>query len=171
MTKDDTLMDKLAANIATLGPVGHLPKAPGTWGSAATVIACPFLFIPFSLTVRLIIIAAIFIIGAWAAGRAEKTFGKKDPGCVVIDEVAGQLVTFLFFPGLLTWHVLAGFLLFRLFDITKPFPVKRAEHWLPGGWGVMIDDVMAGLYAAAVLWGLRWASVTFMAKHMGGSMM
>lgn len=170
MTQSQTITDKIAANIATLGPIGHLPKAPGTWGSAATVIACPFLFIPFSFTVRLLIIALVFVVGAWAAGRAEKTFGKKDPGCVVIDEVAGQLITYFFFAGLLSWHMLAGFLLFRLFDIKKPFPVKSAEHWLPGGWGVMIDDVVAGLYAAAALWFLRWGSVTLMAQHTAGSM-
>jgi len=163
-----TSTDRLATAVATLGPIGHLKPAPGTWGSAAAVITAPFLFMPYSPTVRCLILAALFVLGSLAASRAEVVLGKKDPGCVIIDEVLGQWLTYLPFSILPTWQVLAGFLFFRLFDITKPFPIRRAENWLPGGWGVMIDDAVAGLYAAAALYGARWAFVTWVAKHMGG---
>ena len=167
-TTQHSTIDRLAASVATLGPVGHLPKAPGTWGSAAAVIVAPFLFLPHSPLVRSCILAALFILGSLASTRAERVFGRKDPGCVVIDEVLGQWITYLPFSILPTWQVLAGFLFFRLFDVTKPFPIRRAEHWLPAGWGVMIDDAMAGVYAAAALWGARWMFVNWFAIHAGG---
>ncbi|MBU1001202.1 MAG: phosphatidylglycerophosphatase A [Proteobacteria bacterium] len=166
--KHTNVSDRLATAFATLGPVGHLPKGPGTWGSAAAVIAAPFLFMPFSLMTRSLILAALFVVGSLAATRAETVLGKKDPGCVVIDEVLGQWLTFLPFSILPTWQVLAGFFFFRLFDITKPFPIRRSENWLPAGWGVMLDDVLAGLYAAAALFAARWMFVTWVAKHAGG---
>ncbi|WP_461210724.1 phosphatidylglycerophosphatase A family protein [Desulfocurvus sp. DL9XJH121] len=160
--------DRLAAFFATLGPVGHLPKGPGTWGSAAAVVTAPFLFLPHSPLTRTLILCALFVVGSLASTRAEAVFGKKDPGCVVIDEVLGQWLTYLPFSILPTWQVLAGFLFFRIFDIAKPFPIRRAENWLPGGWGVMIDDAVAGVYAAAALWAARWAFVNWVAVHAGG---
>jgi phosphatidylglycerophosphatase A len=93
---------------------------------------------------------SIFFVGAWAAGRAEKFFGRTDPGHVVIDEVAGQLITFLARPDASWKWLLAGFVLFRFFDVVKPFPARRAER-LRGGWGIMTDDVLAGLYGMAAL--------------------
>jgi len=93
---------------------------------------------------------ALFAAGVWAAGEAEKFFGRTDPGQVVIDEVAGQMLTCLLFPHA-TWKwLLGGFLLFRAFDIIKPFPARQAER-IPRGWGIMVDDVIAGGYALAVL--------------------
>lgn len=160
--------DRLAAAFATLGPVGHLPKAPGTWGSAAAVVAAPFLFMPYSPLVRSCILIALFILGSLAATRAEHVYNKQDPGCVVIDEVLGQWITYLPFSIMTTWQVLAGFLFFRIFDILKPFPIRRAEHWLPKGWGVMIDDAIAGIYAAAALWAARWVFVNWFSIHAGG---
>lgn len=160
--------DRMATAIATLGPVGHLPKAPGTWGSAAAVLLAPFLFLPFSPLARAAVLAGLFVLGAWAAGRAEATLGRKDPGCVVIDEVLGQWLTFLPFAMLPVWQVFAGLLFFRLFDIAKPFPIRRAETWLPGGWGVMIDDAVAGVYAACALGLARWGYMAFVAGHSGG---
>lgn len=160
--------DRIATAFATLGPVGHLPAGPGTWGSAVAVITAPFLFMPFSPLTRSLILAALFVLGSLAATRAEVVLGKKDPGCVIIDEVLGQWLTYLPFSILPTWQVLAGFAFFRLFDIAKPFPIRRAENWLPAGWGVMLDDVLAGLYAAAALYGARWVFVTWIAKHTGG---
>lgn len=93
---------------------------------------------------------ALCALGVWAAGKAEDFFGRTDPGHVVVDEVVGQMLTFLLFPHA-TWKwLLGGFLLFRAFDIVKPFPARQAER-IPRGWGIMLDDVIAGLYSLAVL--------------------
>ncbi len=162
--------DRIATACATLGPVGNLPKGPGTWGSAAAVIAAPFLFLPYSPVARCAILAVLFVFGAWASGRAERVLGRKDPGCVVIDEVLGQWITYLPFSIMTSWQILAGFAFFRLFDIAKPFPIRRAERWLPGGWGVMLDDALAGVYAAAALAAARWAYVAFVTSHSAASM-
>jgi phosphatidylglycerophosphatase A len=92
----------------------------------------------------------LFALGVWAAGEAERFFGRVDPGQVVIDEVVGQMLTFLLLPHA-TWKwLVGGFLLFRAFDIVKPFPARQAER-IPRGWGIMLDDVVAGLYSLAVL--------------------
>nr|WP_027177242.1 phosphatidylglycerophosphatase A [Maridesulfovibrio hydrothermalis] len=152
-------MKKIRINltqIATLGPVGFLPKAPGTWGSAAAVITAPFLFFPLPLPVKLIVLGLLFYFGAKACTAAENDLGIKDPGCVVIDEVLGQWLVFLPFSAVVGWQVIAGFILFRIFDIYKPWPVKASEKWLKSGWGVMIDDVFAGLYAMLGVWLLRY---------------
>jgi phosphatidylglycerophosphatase A len=93
---------------------------------------------------------ALFAVGVWAAGEAETYFGRTDPGQVVVDEVVGQMLTLLLIPHA-TWRWLAGgFLLFRAFDIVKPFPARQAER-IPRGWGIMVDDVIAGVYGMAVL--------------------
>jgi phosphatidylglycerophosphatase A len=93
---------------------------------------------------------ALFAAGVWAAGEAETFFGRTDPGQVVIDEVVGQMLTFLVIPHA-TWKwLVGGFLLFRTFDIVKPFPARQAER-IPRGWGIMLDDVIAGVYGLAVL--------------------
>ncbi|WP_320008800.1 phosphatidylglycerophosphatase A [Maridesulfovibrio sp.] len=143
-------------HVATLGPVGHLPKAPGTWGSAAALLTAPFLFLPFQLPVRILILGLIFYFGAKACTAAEKDLGMKDPGSVVIDELFGQWLVFLPFPAVVYWHLVVGFVLFRIFDITKPFPIKQSENWMKDGWGVMIDDGFAGLYAMLGLGLIRY---------------
>ncbi len=142
--------------IATLGPIGFLPKAPGTWGSAAALITAPFLFFPLPIPIRVIVLGLLFYFGAIVCSAAETELDEKDPGCVVIDEVLGQWVVFLPFAGIVGWHAIAGFILFRLFDIYKPWPVKASEKWLKGGYGVMIDDLFAGIYAMLGLWVLRY---------------
>lgn len=144
--------DTLAIVFACLGPFGRVPIAPGTAGSAAAALLAPWLFFPLSFWGRVIVLALIFLLGSLAAGRTEKALEKTDPGCVIIDEVLGQWITFLPFVNWLPWQVLTGFCLFRFFDILKPWPVRNSERWLPGGFGVMIDDVLAGSYAALVLW-------------------
>jgi len=154
-----SFLDRASLAVSTLGPIGHLPKAPGTWGSLAAVIAAPWIFLPFSPQIRLYILGAIFLVGGLAAHRAEKILGKKDPGIVVIDEVLGQWACFFpftfQFTGPSVWHLLIGFALFRAFDILKPWPIRRSETWLPGGFGVMLDDLIAGAYAALCLWPVR----------------
>jgi len=156
----------LALWIATCGPIGDIPLAPGTFGSAvglALVVALSQL--PLSGTARTSALAALAVVilavGVWSSGKAERFFGGKDPGQVVIDEVVGQMVTFLCasYRARLTWKwLLAGFVLFRIFDILKPPPVRNLER-LPGGWGIMMDDCAAGLYSLAVLLVFRfWIS-------------
>ena len=141
--------------IATVAGAGYFPVAPGTIGSAVgvgLVAALEAIHFPGAWVDALLVpaVVVIFFLGVWAAGQSEKFFGRTDPGHVVIDEVAGQMLTFLLVPHA-TWKILlVGFGLFRLFDITKPFPARRAER-LPGGWGIMVDDMIAGGYALAAL--------------------
>lgn len=145
----------LAVWIATCAKVGYFPFAPGTAGSlvgVALVAALGRLHLrPGWLVVALMAVACCLIPpGVWAAGKAEKFFGRVDPGPVVIDEVLGQIVTFLGKPQASWQWLLAGFVLFRFFDVVKPFPARRSER-LPGGWGIMLDDVIAGVYGLAAL--------------------
>lgn len=141
--------------VATVAGAGYFPVAPGTVGSAVSVALVAALDGAFSVTlwrnaVLVLALLVIFFIGVWAAAQSEHFFGKTDPRHVVIDEVAGQMVAFLLFPHASWKLLLAGFFLFRILDITKPFPAGRAER-LPGGWGIMVDDVIAGGYAMGAL--------------------
>ncbi|HET7100692.1 MAG TPA: phosphatidylglycerophosphatase A [Terriglobia bacterium] len=141
--------------VATVAGAGYFPVAPGTVGSAVAVVLVAALdAIPLTyaghVALLALLVALIFFPGVWAAGQSEKFFGRTDPGHVVIDEVAGQMVAFLLVPHASWKLLLAGFVLFRLFDVTKPFPAGRAER-LPGGWGIMLDDVVAGVYALGAL--------------------
>ncbi len=139
--------------MATVGGAGYAPVAPGTVGSAVTVLA--LWLIPFSRLALVLGLVGVVVVGTWAAQRVERALEKKDPGVIVVDEVAGMMLSVLVFP--LTPAVLAvGFVLFRLFDIVKPFPAHPAQR-LHGGIGVVLDDLIAGLYALAVLALLRWA--------------
>jgi len=121
--------------------------APGTVASALTAVV--IWAVPFSRPGLLLFFLAVAIVGIWAAHRAEPLLGGKDPGAIVVDEVAGMTLAVLPFPR--TALVLAvGFVLFRIFDIAKPFPAGVSQR-VPGGLGVMVDDLIAGLYALAVL--------------------
>ncbi len=130
--------------------LGYIPVAPGTFGSLigiplavaqARLVAWGW-WAPFASF-------ALFVcVASWIAGRAEKVFGRKDSSRIVIDEVAGYLAATLFLPA--TWGVLlAAFAFFRLFDVLKPFPAAHIDRQLHGGWGVVLDDVVAGIYAQA----------------------
>ncbi|MUM78141.1 phosphatidylglycerophosphatase A [Pseudodesulfovibrio sp. F-1] len=154
--KSTSPINTLGTALATLGPIGHFPKAPGTWGSLAAVVAAPWLFLPLPLWGRLAVLALIFAVGIWACGVAERTMGRKDPGCVIIDELFGQWLTLLFFAAMPIWQLGLAFILFRAFDILKPWPVKWAETAFPGGLGVMADDGVAGLYALLCLHFVAW---------------
>ncbi len=146
-----TTGDRLSLLVSGLGPIGKIPYAPGTWGSAVATLAAPILFLPQPGFWRVVTLLVIFFVGSAAATRTEKLLGRKDPGHVVIDELVGQWITFLPFAALPPLELLAGFFLFRAFDILKPRPVRASENWLPGGYGVMIDDVLAGVYACLCL--------------------
>ncbi len=134
---------------------GYSPLAPGTAGSLVGVLIYLLLQNLSNITYIAFIIL-IFIAGIFIAGEAENIYQKKDSPYIVIDEIAGMLITFLFFPigpkGLI--FLLSGFITFRIFDILKPFPVRLMERRLAGGWGVMCDDIMAGVYANLVIRGV-----------------
>jgi phosphatidylglycerophosphatase A len=133
--------------LATALGAGYIPIAPGTWGSAVGVLL--WLLLPASTSLQALAIVVVVAAGVWSGGVAEGHFGRTDPGQVVIDEVAGMLVTLFLNP--VGWlGVAGGFLLFRAADIVKPFPARRLEG-LPGGLGIMADDVMAGIYANLAL--------------------
>ena len=146
--------------VASFFYVGYAPVIPGTFGSLATF---PLYFLLVYLGGWHIYLAALAVViaaGVLAAEKAEQQSRIIDPSFVVIDEVAGQLTTLFLIP--VSWKTaLAGFLLFRIFDIVKPFPAGRAER-LHGGWGIMIDDVIAGIYGNLLL---RLAIFMFYPSH------
>jgi phosphatidylglycerophosphatase A len=145
---------RVALAVATVGGVGYVPIAPGTFGSAAGLLVW-WLLGP-SAVVQSIGIVAIFAAGVWSGGVCERHFGRTDPGHVVIDEVAGMLVTLFLNP--VAWAgALGAFLLFRIADVIKPYPANRLEA-LHGGLGIMADDVMAAVYANLALRGFVWLS-------------
>lgn len=135
--------------IATGAGSGRLPVAPGTWGSAVGVLLWLFLSRLTPLA-YLGVIGVLFILGVFCAGAAEKILDQADPSIVVIDEIVGQLIALSLVPAN-PLAILAGFILFRLFDILKPFPVGWIDQHLHGGLGIMLDDVVAGLYALLAL--------------------
>ena len=168
--KQKTPLDYFSLAITTFG-VGYIPLAPGTWGSAVGVaIYLLFLSVETNLgiyfvhkgwsaeqitawihAVNVIIFLVFCLVGVWASGRATRLFQNKDPQKVVVDEVIGQLLVFMFVPFALHWYyVIAGFLLFRLFDIWKPYPIDSLQN-LPAGIGVCADDILASVYAGTCL--------------------
>lgn len=142
-------MNALAVFLASFGYVGYFPIAPGTAGSAAGLLLFALLRWIGVPAVELGAIVAVFVIGVWSAHGTEAALGRKDPGIVVIDEVLGMLITLAVLPVSI-WGVLLGFLLFRVFDVIKPYPAAQLEH-LHGGMGIMADDAVAGLYSHILL--------------------
>ncbi len=166
-----TAGDYLALALATCG-VGYFPIAPGTMGSLVGVglyltiwagldqllssnalakrLTTLYVFTPL-MALMLLVIFAVTLIGIWAATRSERVQQKKDPSIVVIDEVAGQMIALLSGPFWIQtwWSIISAFILFRLFDIWKPYPIRRLEA-LESGLGIMADDVVAGIYALIV---------------------
>jgi phosphatidylglycerophosphatase A len=136
--------------LATFFGCGKSRFAPGTVGSLASLL----IWVPVSLYcplyARLSLLVLLFFLGVWVCGYAIAHYQKIDPPQVVIDEVVGQGIPFLFIK--VSWlPVLLAFLLFRFFDIVKPWPIKWSENYFPNKWGIMIDDVIAGFMASAVL--------------------
>ena len=139
--------------IATFFGIGHLQPGPGTWAAAVTVLLwwAASYWLPAGWLLPASVAASVLItlIGIPPSTVVARESGTKDPGFVVIDEVAGQMIALIGVP--VHWkYLLAGFILFRSFDIAKPFPLRRLEA-LPGGTGIMMDDVGAGLYALVLL--------------------
>lgn len=148
-------MTRLAVFIATVGYCGYFPIAPGTVGSAAGLIFYLLVWWSGSPLIEAGLIVVLFAAGVWAGTTAEQYFGGIDPGPVVMDEVVGMLITLAFIP--VGWSAaLAGFFLFRVFDVFKPWPARSLES-LHGGLGVMADDAMAAVYANLSLRLLMWA--------------
>ena len=142
-------MDRLLMFIATGGGSGYLPKAPGTWGTLVGLV----LWWPLaglSLAAYLAAVGLLFAVGVASAGAAEKILDRGDPGVVVIDEIVGVLIALTAAP-LHPAAALVGFALFRLFDIAKPWPIREIDHGMGGGVGIMLDDVLAGLFAGLIL--------------------
>jgi len=141
---------RLARAVATGCGVGLLPGAPGTWASLAA-LPCAWLLVPLGGKAVLAVAAvAAFAAGCWAAGVVARASGRPDPGFIVIDEIAAQWLVLLAVPLHPAWYA-AAFLLFRLFDIAKPPPIRWVERRVAGGLGVMLDDVAAALYVLAIL--------------------
>jgi phosphatidylglycerophosphatase A len=145
---------RLAVFVATVGYCGYFPFAPGTVGSAAGLVFYLLVWWTGSTIVEIGLIAGLFAAGVWAGTTAERYFGGVDPGPIVLDEVVGMLITLAFIP--VGWSAaLAGFFLFRLFDVINPYPAGRLEA-LHGGLGVMADDAMAAIYANLSLRLVMW---------------
>ena len=155
--------DLLATFIATGFGAGFIPFGPGTWGSLVGLLISYGLISVFSLDAVLLqnalLIASVILaaVGIWAGTRAETIFDRKDAGQIVIDEVCGQVISFVFIAPYIVrlgsqwrWWMILGFLLFRAFDIFKPYPINRLQG-LTGGVGVMMDDILAGIYAAVLM--------------------
>jgi phosphatidylglycerophosphatase A len=140
-------MRSIFKHIATLGPVGFVPLAPGTLGTLAALVFVAITNLPVPL--YLVLTAAVTVIGIYASGVVEEITDEKDPGCIVIDEVAGYLVSMTFLPATV-FYLVSSFILFRIFDILKPPPLDRLQR-LKGGTGVMADDILAGIYTNIVL--------------------
>jgi phosphatidylglycerophosphatase A len=136
--------------IATAFGAGYSPVAPGTAGSAVG-LALFWGLVQFPVTVQIAALAAVFLVGVAASTRLAREVGAKDPGLVVVDEVVGMWASLLFLP-FTPATAAAGFLLFRVMDIVKPYPARELED-LPEGWGIMADDLMAGVYANLLLRG------------------
>jgi len=152
-------MRAVARALATLGPVGYLPVAPATWASAVVVVVGWFIPAP-PLAVALVAFGVGALLAVWLCGEAEKSLGH-DAHPIVLDELIGQSIALIAAPH--AWPAyLAAFALFRLFDIWKPLGARQAQE-LPGGWGVVTDDVVAGVVSCAALqlglWAWNWAGL------------
>lgn len=142
------MKEKFLLLLASGFGAGLAPLAPGTFGTLVGVPIC-LLCLPLPWLGRLPVVLALLILSIYVAGRAEEIYQKKDDQRIVIDEIVGFQVTML--PVMITaLHLFIGFLLFRIFDILKPFPLQHLQR-LPGGWGIVLDDVGAGIYAGLVM--------------------
>ena len=147
-------MEKIAFFIWTAGFAGLVPVAPGTAGSVVGLVLLILVRATRNDWMEVLVLVIVVAVGTWSASAAERHYRREDPREIVIDEVAGMMLTLLWLPS--GWvSFLVGFLAFRFFDIVKPFPARLAER-LPGGVGVMADDLVAGLYGYASVWTVLW---------------
>lgn len=147
-------MIRLAFAIATVFKAGYIPIAPGTVGSIIGLLVFWLIKDYASFTIEMFVAAALFFAGVWASTIVEQVLERHDPGVVIVDEVVGMLVALMLLPSTITVIFLA-FLLFRVFDIIKPYPARWCEQ-LSRGWGIMMDDVVAGLYVNVLIHIILW---------------
>ena len=140
---------KTAVFLATGFYVGRIPLAPGTFGSLLGLPIC-FLMAGIEMPAAIVVVLLLIAVASWIAGAAARTLGQADPGCIVIDEIAGIVITLMGLPFNPTTAVV-GFILFRILDILKPFPIRVLDKRLPGGLGIVADDVVAGIFSNAIL--------------------
>lgn len=136
--------------VATFGGSGLLRPAPGTWGTLAALVPAWVIATQYSPQILLYVAMALFFIGCWASDAYMVRYGAHDPGEIVVDEAAGVMLA-LSFTEPLWWTFALGFIFFRLFDILKPWPISLADRKIDGGLGVMVDDIIAGAFAALAL--------------------
>jgi len=141
--------DKAVLFLATGFNIGNIPLAPGTFGSVLGLGLC-FVLAGLKLPLAVVCIGLFIALAVRIAAEAEKLLKQKDPGCIVIDEIAGMAVTLVGLPFNLT-TVLIGFIIFRILDISKPFPIRALDKRVSGGVGIVIDDVVAGIFANLLL--------------------
>ena len=145
---------RIGVFIATCAYVGYAPFAPGTCGSAVGLAVFYVVRRSGSMTVEIATIVVLLAVGIWSATEAERYFGRRDPGPVVIDEVVGMLITLALIPVSIA-GAMTGFVVFRILDVVKPWPARLLES-LPGGFGVVTDDVMAAVYGNLAMRALAW---------------
>ncbi len=142
-------MKLLSKVISTFFGLGYFPVAPGTITSLVVILAYKFYLYQFNWPLYLLIFFLLFLVGICTSTKFSTESNKKDPRKIVIDEACGQLLVLFRMPD--AWFpVLASFVLFRIFDIAKPYPIKKVEA-LPAGWGIMMDDVVAAIYAGVIV--------------------
>jgi phosphatidylglycerophosphatase A len=141
-------MNTFARSLATLGFIGYIPYAPGTFGTLAAF--CLYILLQPSLQLQIVLLLVLVPAGIWSSHVAEILLKSRDSRHIIIDEFCGYLISVLFIPFSLG-NAVAAFLLFRFFDILKPFPIRQIERFLSGGKGIMADDIAAALYTNAIL--------------------
>lgn len=143
------MRNTLATALATCGGIGFAPIAPGTVASLALALLYKFLLYRLAWPLFLLLFLVLFFLGVQASAVLSTNLGHSDPRRIVLDEICGQLIALIALPS--TWVAVGlSFLLFRLFDIVKPFPIRRSER-LGSGWGIMVDDCLAGLMSRVLL--------------------
>ncbi|MBF0117655.1 MAG: phosphatidylglycerophosphatase A [Desulfobacterales bacterium] len=141
------ISEKMVIFFATGGYTGYIRYMPGTFGS---LIGIPFGFLLSFVKFNIIILILFIGLAIWISGQAEKIINTKDPGCIVIDEICGMMVTLLY-NHVTIISMLLGFFLFRFFDILKPFPIRLIDKKIKGGAGIVMDDILAGVFANLIL--------------------
>jgi phosphatidylglycerophosphatase A len=143
------LRDRVVLALATGFSLGRIPRAPGTFGTLLGIPIC-FGLSGIGMGLTLCVVAGFGLLAVWIAGEAERFLGQKDASCIVIDEAVGIVVALAGIP-LTPLNITAGFIAFRVLDVIKPFPARYLDAQAPGGWGIVLDDVVAGVYSNIVL--------------------
>jgi len=155
MKNQTSHLDSFALHFSRMGFAGLSPIMPGTCGTALSLALAPWFFLPLPIWGRCAALLTLFIVGGFLSTRAERLLERKDPGSIVVDEWLGMWLTLLPLHDPSWASMGIAFVLFRIFDMVKPWPIRLSETWLPKGFGIMIDDVVAAIYALILLGGLH----------------